>query len=46
MKTNSNNTKSRKMTADKVQTFLLKDKKKRPETAKPRKPEDLKTNEV
>ena len=34
-----------RMTADKVQTFLLKDKKKRPETAKPKKPDDLKTNQ-
>ena len=35
---------TRKMTADKVQTFMLKDKKKRPETAKPKKLTDLKTN--
>lgn len=42
-------TKSRLMTADKVQTFLLKDKKARPETAKTQKgapPAALRTNEV
>ena len=34
------------MTADKVQTFLLKGKKQRPETAKPKRPQDLETNQV
>jgi len=34
------------MTADKVQTFLLKGKKERPPMKKPPKPQDLKTNEL
>ena len=34
------------LTADKVQTFLLKDKKKRPEPHKAKKPSDLKTNQA
>lgn len=47
MKGSNSKTKgTRKMTADKVQTFMLKDKKKRPETAKPKKLTDLKTNQV
>ena len=36
---------SKEMTADKPQTFLLKGNKKRPATAKPQRPQDLKTNE-
>ena len=37
---------SRVMHADKPQSFLLKGGKKRPETAKPKKAEDLRTNEI
>ena len=42
----SGKTASRKMTVDKQQTFLLKGKKQRPATAKPKKAEHLETNQL